>query len=186
MNDREELHHRQVDLRFYKRTDGLFEVEGCLRDTKTEPFRCLTATQDTAPGSAIHDIVVTVVLDDSMVVHDARAQMRTTPFSRCSGAAETLAPLRGLRMAAGWNRQVRERLGGAASCSHVVEMLGQLATTAYQGLAPHRLARIDLPESEPQRRAKVDSCYAFAAQGELVAQLWPHLSRTEPFSGPAP
>jgi hypothetical protein len=185
MQARRELHHRRVDLRFYSREDGLFEVEGSLVDTKTEAFRCPPATQATAPGEPIHDILVTVVLDAAMVVHDARVQMRTTPFARCAGVERTLEPLRGLRMAAGWNRQVREKLGGAASCAHVVEMLAQLATTAYQGLAPQRIARIDLPESEPQRRAKVDSCYAYAAHGEVVAQLWPHLSRTDPTGDPA-
>ncbi|MDB5890764.1 MAG: hypothetical protein JWP47_1595, partial [Polaromonas sp.] len=36
---REEIHHRQVDLRFYGRSDGLYEVVGRLVDTKSQPFR---------------------------------------------------------------------------------------------------------------------------------------------------
>jgi hypothetical protein len=30
---REELHNRSVDMRFYRRSDALLEVEGCLVDT---------------------------------------------------------------------------------------------------------------------------------------------------------
>lgn len=176
---REELHHRQIDLRFYRRADGLYEVEGRLVDVKREPFRRQLAPQDTPPGTPIHDIVVTLVVDDALRVHDAWAAMAATPFGVCKGAANTLEPLKGLTMGGGWNKRVRELLGGAASCTHIVELMGPLATTAFQGLAPQRLATINRPESEAQRQAKVDSCYAYAAQREVVAQLWPHLHRPE-------
>jgi hypothetical protein len=139
----------------------------------------MLAADELPAGAPLHDIVVTLVIDSEMVVHEARAQMRRTPFGLCVGAEQTLAPLHGLRMGAGWNRLIRERLGGPASCTHIVEMLGQLATAAYQGLAPERLARIDDPENEEQRRAKVDSCYAYAGHREVVAKLWPHLHRPD-------
>jgi hypothetical protein len=54
---------------------------------------------------------------------------------------------------------------------HIVELLGPMATTAIQGLAPQRAATIADPGSEAQRRAWVDSCYAFAADREVVARL---------------
>lgn len=174
---REEIHHRQVDLRFYKRTDGLYEVEGRLVDTKSHPFRRQLADGDMPPGTSLHDIVVTLVIDENMVVHDAHAAMQATPFTVCTGASETLQPLRGLRMGGGWNKRVRELLGGAASCTHIVELLGPMATTAFQGLAPQRLARVNGPGHEAERAAKVNSCYAYSDQREVVARLWPHLSR---------
>lgn len=183
---REEIHHRQVDLRFYRRRDGLYEVEGRLVDTKQHPFRRQLATGDLPPGSPLHDIVVRLVIDDDMVVHDAMALMSTTPFHVCQGATRTLEPLRGLRMGGGWNRRVRELLGGAASCTHIVELLGPMATTAYQGLSPQRLARINDPASESQRQAKVDSCYAYGASREVVAKLWPHLHRPAADEGTPP
>jgi hypothetical protein len=174
---REEIHHRQIDVRFYRRDDGLYEVEGRLVDSKSHAFRRQLATEDTPAGAPVHDITVLLVLDDELLVHDARATMRATPFGTCRGAVHTLAPLKGLRIAAGWSKRVRELLGGASSCTHIVELLGPLATTAMQGLAPQRLARINEPDSEPQRRAKVDSCFAYAAEREVVRMLWPHLHR---------
>lgn len=177
--EREELHHRQIDLRFYKRGDGLYEVVGRLLDTKSHPFRRRLAEADTPPGTPIHDIAVHLVVDDQMMVHDAFASMDATPFSICPGATGTLAPLKGLSMRKGWNRQVRDLLGGAASCTHIVELLGPMATTAFQGLAPLRLAETERADGEAQRQAKVDSCYAYAAQREVVARLWPHLHRPD-------
>ena len=176
---REEIHHRQIDLRFYKRTDGLYEVEGRLVDTKSHPFRRQLADEDLPAGTALHDIVVRMIVDESMLVHDVQAHMRATPFAVCAGASETLRPLRGLSIAGGWNKRVRELLGGAVSCTHIVELLGPMATTAFQGLAPQRLARINDAVSEDERVAKVNSCFAYSEQREVVARLWPHLHKKQ-------
>lgn len=177
---REELHHRDVDLRFFRRSDGLFEVEGRLVDTKSHPFRRLLAEKDTPSGQHLHDITVRLVLDSELQVHAADAEMRATPFKICAGAAGTLQPLVGLRIGAGWNKHVRELLGGAASCTHIVELLGPMATTAIQGLAPQRMATIDDPGNDAQRRSWVDSCYAFAADREVVARLMQFPQSTKP------
>ncbi len=174
--ERKELHHRQLDLRFFERSDGLFEVEGRLLDRKTHPFRRLLQDSDAPPGTPLHDISVRLVLDESLLVHDASATLSASPFEVCRGAANTLAPLKGLRIGAGWNKRVRELLGGAASCTHIMEMLGPMATTAYQGLAPRRLARMSEPGNEAHL-TKIDSCYAYGRQREVVARLWPHLKR---------
>jgi hypothetical protein len=174
---REELHHRTVDLRFFRRSDGLYEVEGHLIDTKQHALRLLLAAHDTPPGTPIHDIRVRLVLDADLMVRAAEAHMPATPFAICPGATGTLQPLVGLRIGAGWNKRLRELLGGAASCSHITELLGPMATTALQGIAPQRLATINDPAQEAQRHAKVDSCYAYAAEREVVARLWPHLHR---------
>ncbi len=130
-SQREELHHRQLDLRFYRRSDGLFEIEGHLMDTKNHPFQRQLAPGATPAGVPLHDIVVRLVIDESLLVHDALATMRATPFRTCLGAVNTLAPLKGLRIGAGWSKRVRELLGKAASCTHIVELLGPMATTAF-------------------------------------------------------
>lgn len=172
--EREELHHRQLDLRFFKRSDGLFEIEGRLLDRKTHPFRRVLHDRDTPPGTPLHDITVRLVIDDGLLVHDASASYAASPFHVCHEAASTLAPLKGLRIGAGWNKRVRELLSGAASCTHIRELLGPMATTAFQGLAPQRLARMTDPRSD-EHQGKVDSCYAYARDGEVVARLWPNL-----------
>lgn len=174
---REEIHHRQVEMKFYRRSDGLYEVEGHLVDKKAHPFVRQLAEQDLPAGSPVHDIIVRLVIDEDMLVHDARASMPATPFGVCKGAQQTLGPLIGLKIAHGWNKRVRELLGGAQSCTHIMELLGPLATTAYQGLAPQRIARTNSPGNEHLREAKVDSCYAYSAEREVVARLWPHLYR---------
>lgn len=174
---REEIHHRQLDLRFYRRSDGNYEVEGSLLDTKSIAFRRPLAARDTLPGEALHDMRLSLVLDESLTVLEALASMRTTPFAVCRGATATVAPLVGLRIGPGWNRKVRALLRGSASCTHLLELLGPMATTALQGIAPQRISRLAGPGSAEERAAKVDSCYAYSAEREVVARLWPELHR---------
>jgi len=170
---REELHHRDVDLRFFRRSDGFFEVEGRLVDTKTHSFRRLLAEEDALPGQHLHDITVRLVLDAELQVHAAEANMSATPFSICPGAETALQALVGLSIGAGWNKRVRELLGGVVSCTHIVELLGPMATTVLQGIGPLRITSTDDPEADAQRRFRVDSCYAFAAEREVVIRLLP-------------
>jgi hypothetical protein len=176
--ERNEIHHRQIDIRFFQRSDGLFEVEGRLLDRKAQPFRRVLHDRDTPAGTPLHDIVVRLIIDESLRVHEASATLAASPFDLCRGAASTLAPLKGLQIGAGWNKRVRELLGGAASCTHIVELLGPMATTVYQGLAPQRLARMTQPGSA-EYKSKIDSCYAYGRNREVVARLWPHLPKTE-------
>ncbi len=177
--DLELLHNRQIDLRFYRRKDGLYEVVGHLTDKKTYPFRLQLADKDLAAGEPVHDMALRMVVDDNLTVHDIKATMNATPFGICLEAQNTLAPIKGLRIAAGWNKKVRELLGGAASCSHLMELLGPMATTALQGLAPKRIKEIEQPENEHLRQAKVNSCYAYGESRTVVARLWPHLHKSK-------
>jgi Protein of unknown function (DUF2889) len=174
--ERNEIHHRQLDIRFYHRSDGLLEVEGRLLDRKTHPFRRLLHDHDTPAGTPLHDIVVRLVIDENLIVHDASATYAASPFEMCPGAASTLTRLRGLRIGAGWNKRVRELLGGSVSCTHIVELLGPMATTVYQGTSPQRLARM-AQQGNDGHEAKIDSCYAYGRDGEVVARLWPNLRK---------
>ena len=176
---REEIHHRQIDLRFYNRSDGLYEVVGQLLDTKSLPFRRQLATEDTQAGDPLHDIRVTLVIDADMRVIDATADMVRTPFDICPGAAGALQTIKGLTIGNGWNKAVREKLGGALSCTHIVELLGPMATTAFQGLAPQSIVRMNRADGLALRQKKVDSCYTYSAGREVVAQLWPDLRRED-------
>lgn len=174
---REALHHRQIDLHFYRLSNGDYEVVGRVIDTKSHAFRLQLATEDLPAGSPIHDIEVRMVVDETLIVKEASAQMRSTPFGVCQGAKVTLGPIVGLQIAAGWNKRVRELLGGTASCTHIMELLGPMATTVLQGVAPKRIAEIDLPHNEAMRRAKVNTCFAYSDEREVVAKLWPHLAK---------
>ena len=60
--------------------------------------------------------------------------------------------------------------------THIVEILGPMATTAFQGLAPQRLARMT-QHGNDEHKSKIDSCYAYGRDREVVARLWPNVRK---------
>ena len=174
---REELHHRKIDLRFYSRSDGLYEVVAELLDTKSHPFKLQLRDEPLPAGAPVHHMVMTMVVDEDLVVKDINAQMKATPFGVCLGAQGTLSGVIGLQIGSGWTKKIKDLLGGSASCTHLMELLGPMATTAFQGIAPKRLQAVEKPENEHMRVVKVNSCYAYAEHREVIAALWPELHR---------
>ena len=169
---REQIHHRKIDVRGYRRTDGLFDVEATIEDTKGYRFKLDSGERTLQPGDLLHSMTIRLTFNDEYVVQEAMAVTNASPHAICPGASAAVSHLKGLVMAAGWNRAVRERLGGAKGCTHELEVLGQMATVAFQTLAP--LLRDGAPPDDPDvRTPKIDSCYAYASNRELVLKRWP-------------
>jgi len=173
---REELHSRRIDMRGFRRSDGLFEVEGRVTDRKSREFTPASGGRVVPAHEPVHDMGVRLVFDDSMVVHDVQTFTDAAPYPACPEGGRALQSLKGVRIAAGWNGEVRSRLSGARSCTHLMELLTPLATTAIQTMIA---LRMDQPEplDANGRPRKIDSCYAYAAEGELVARRWPQFGR---------
>ena len=174
---REELHFRRIDMRGYRRDDGMYEVEGRVVDTKPRDFSPGNGTGRVVPaGEPIHDMGVRLVFDADMVIHAVETFMDATPFPVCLGGRQALQSLKGVRIGGGWSREVRSRLGGAASCTHIMEILIPLATTAFQTMSTERRGRPE-PLDAQGRPRKIDSCYAYAAHTDVIQRRWPQFHR---------
>ena len=176
---REEAHFRRIDMRGYRRSDGLFEVEGRVTDRKTADFTPVSGGRPVPAGEPIHDMGVRLVFDDRFVVHDVQTFTNAAPYPVCPEGGRALQSIKGLRMASGWSREVRSRLGGAQSCTHLMELLIPMATTAVQTIGGNRGDRPE-PVDATGRPLKIDSCYAYAAERELVRMRWPQYHRPVP------
>ena len=170
---REELHFRRIDLRGWRRSDGLYEIEGRITDRKPHEFRSPNGTKVIPAGEPLHDMGAKLVFDDDMVVREVSAFTDSAPYDDCFDAGQTLQVLKGLRIAGGWSAEVRKRLGGAQSCTHLSEILISMATAAYQALTVVRAGRPDVVDAAG-RPVKVDSCYAYASGRRLVMRRWPN------------
>ncbi len=173
---RREVHHRVIDMKTFARDDGLFDVEAHLVDRKPFPFRRLSVPRPIPAGQPLHDLWVRMTVDESYVVRHIEASSDVTPWELCKEAQSTLSVLVGERIARGWSAKVKERLRGAASCTHLMEMLIPMATTALQGI---RALRADLVTAVDHngKPLKVDSCYAYGRHREVVKMLWPEHHR---------
>jgi hypothetical protein len=168
---RKQIHERQIDMRGYARDDGLFDIEGHVIDRKPETFTVHLGPTVTA-GSSIHEMWVRLTIDDQFEVRDAAAVTDAGPYADCRDAPPSLQRIVGVRIGGGWTREVKARLGGVQSCTHLMELLIPMGTVAFQALYL-TLRERPMPLDKAGRPVKIDSCYAFASNRDIVAIRWP-------------
>jgi hypothetical protein len=168
---REALHTRSIAITGYRRSDGLYEVEGRLLDTKPFDFRPPSDERMVRAGEAIHHMGVRIVFDVDMTVRDVIAVTDSAPYAACHDAPPTLKSLIGLRMSSGWSAEVKRRLSGAASCVHLAGLMVPMAATAFQSMTLHRRQQAEPMKGDAP--AKIDSCLAYSRHGDLVNRRWP-------------
>jgi len=146
-------------------------------DRKPVDFRPGGDGREVPANQPIHDLGVRLVFDATFLVHEVSTFSVAFPYAECPGGGAALQSLKGLRMTAGWGKAVRDRLRGARSCTHLMELLSPMATAAFQSMSTTRRVQ-DLPEAldADGRPLKIDSCYAYAAGGELVRRRWPQFA----------
>lgn len=175
--EREILHNRDIVLRGYRRADGLFDIEAHLLDTKSYAFENQERGM-IAPGTPLHGMWVRLTVGEDMVIRSCEAVSDHTPYAVCPQAAPNFAALAGVTIGIGFNRAVKERVGGVLGCTHLREVLAQMATVAFQTIGPMRrrkaraereaaIARGETPPPLP-RSLPVGSCLAYAPDGEVV------------------
>lgn len=171
---RKHKHTRQVTCEGFQREDGLWDIEGHLVDTKAEQLALPDKTL--MVGEPLHDMAIRLTVDLSLTIHTVETTMDSTPYAMCSGIAPLYKQLVGESIRPGFTKRVRELFGGTKGCTHLVELLGPIATTAIQVTFQerHRLAKSsdESPVSE-----QLNSCHTYAADSQVVKTHWPELYR---------
>ena len=160
---REPLHRRSIELVGYSRTDGLYDVEAHLVDTKTYAFS-----------------------NKDMLIVAFEANTEFGPYTMCPQAAPNFSRLAGLRVGRGFIKAANERIGGVHGCTHLRELLAQMGTVAFQTLYAMRVKRNQAPNAEttseasetqpaaPRKRpAMLGTCMAYAPDSPVVKRTWP-------------
>jgi hypothetical protein len=177
--ERELLHTRNIRVQGYRRSDGLFDIEAHLTDFRNQPFT--TPDRGTIPvGEALHEMWMRITIDSAMLITACTASTEFAPFTICPGGAENFAGLAGLTIKSGFLKAANERIGGVSGCTHLRELLQQMATIAFQTVWSVRKK----PEADPQTTdgaaRLLNTCHAYASDGPVVRRRWPLL-----YTGPA-
>ncbi len=180
-NDKELVHTRQITCRGYRRKDGLWQIEASVADEKGQavPFN---SRPNVPAGERIHHFSLCVVIDDDYQIRDVEAKAMAAPWPVCTDIAAEYRKLIGLRIGPGFNRAVRDILGGPLGCTHLTDLLGQIGNTYMQSSWPDRVARQRLhgedPRQWPDKRTLsfVDGCYAWRKDGPALAAEYPQLA----------
>ncbi|MGB0468583.1 MAG: DUF2889 domain-containing protein [Pontibacterium sp.] len=170
------LHHtRRVTCEGYKREDGLWDIEGHLTDTKAFdiPLRERGQNGVLPAGEPVHGLSIRITVDLELNILDAEASMDYTPFRMCPGIASVYKKLIGTQIAPGFTKITKNLFSGVNGCTHLLELLGPIATTAFQATHYEREALHDW-SSGTQRPPMLDTCHTLSASGPVVEEYWPH------------
>jgi len=165
--ERRLVHNRKIHCQGYVREDGNFDIEAELIDSKTYNFPSDlhgTVHKDTP----YHHMKVRITVDLDLKVTDASAVTITGPYQICPRGAQNITNLIGLKIGPGWKRRVQTAIGGPSGCTHITELTGPMATTAYQAIGgelsrQHREETTlnDFPETFQESKPK-NNCIAFS------------------------
>lgn len=186
---RQHLHTRRVVCQGFFRDDGLWDIEGRITDEKSYEH-ANEWRGPLKPGDFVHDMSIRLTIDHTFTIVDAEAVTDKSPYSMCGDIAPAFKKLVGLRIGGGFHRAVRERLGGVHGCTHIVELLGPVATTAFQTVSSkkasdlnraHREKNGTLPAKDPNAAPKprrkpymLDTCHTWASDSEVTKRWVPH------------
>ena len=166
------LHTRSIVCTGHQRDDGLWDIEGHLVDVKTYDFDNHHRGEVKA-GEPVHEMWLRLSIDDDMLIVKAEAATDHAPYAMCPDITSRFALLEGLRIGSGFHREVQKRVGGVKGCTHLVELLRPLATTAYQTMVARRRKVEKDPDAPPRRPMFIDTCHAHASDSPEVKRRWP-------------
>ena len=165
------MHRRQVECIGYRRDDGLWDIEGHLVDTKSYDLKDLDRGPARA-GHPLHEMWLRLTVDDELNVVAVEACTVWAPYNMCGDITPNFQALKGLAIKAGWTQKTRELLGGTRGCTHLLELLGPMATTAFQTIYPLR-SRREREQGKAKRPGLLDSCHAWASDSPVVEKRFP-------------
>lgn len=168
-------HTRRVTCQGFKRDDGLWDIEAHLLDTKTFPMEFKARTESVIEaGEPLHGMSIRITIDEELNILDAIACMDHTPFDCCQAIAPAYKQLIGLQIASGFKARTKELFSGIQGCTHLLELLGPLATSAFQATLQERQERENFWQDRTTPPPMLNACHAMSDKGDVVKQVWPH------------
>ena len=173
-------HTRTVTFRGYDREDGLWDIEAELTDVK--PYTFQVPNERPFPANEpIHGLAICLTIDDEMLIHAVAVAMDSIPHPECAQVPPNVQALVGCRMGRGWRKTIDEKIGGTAGCTHLREMLFNMATAAFQTLPSGQWHRREL-RGQPQPAMTqapfhLGQCMTWAYDSPTVARAYPMFYR---------
>ena len=166
---RQQQHHRDITIKGYQREDGLWDIEGHLIDSKSYSFDNKHRGH-IAAGEPVHEMWLRLTLDSTLTIHAVEAVTDYGPFTICPDITDNFQRLVSEQIKPGWTKRTRQLLGGTQGCTHLVELLGPISTTAFQTINGGNPKKTNNNNTKP---ALLDTCHAFAQHSTVVKAFYP-------------
>jgi hypothetical protein len=165
---RKHSHTRSITFSGYERTDGLWDIDGHLQDSKPKLLKVQGRTWQA--GDFIHDMWIRLTLNNDLFIIDIATTMISHPLMDCKEAIPPMRSLIGIQIGKGWRNKVNEHIGGSNGCTHLRELLQGIATAAYQTIPSAMHFNESLNEQRPHF---IGTCKAWDESRSAVLTYYP-------------
>jgi hypothetical protein len=114
-----------------------------------------------------------MTIDLDLKIHDIEAVTDSGPYELCGSIAVNFKRLIGLTIGPGWRKAINERVGGTEGCTHLLELLGPLGTTAFQATGRAREAHNASKPATGKKPYQINSCHIYKDDAPAVLERWP-------------
>ena len=154
-----------------------------MTDTKTYPLD-RSERGDMPPGTPIHGMAIRATVDDQMTIREIATSSDHTPFAECQQGVDPMQQMIGVTMGPGWRQAIEKALGGIRGCTHLRELLFNMATAAYQTVPVYR-ERMRRQSGAPEVENAgppyhVGKCIAWDFDGAVVQRHYPKFAGWKP------
>ena len=147
-------------------------VEGVLTDERlTDSYRSLG--EALSPGTVHHMIIRMEVRGPELAIEDIDVEMPTVPMQECLETLDSLTPLKGLPIVSGFTSRVKDLVGGAKGCAHLVALITAMASAAVQGAWAAMTSKPRDPATFlPGARERIkDTCRVWRSDGPMFKDI---------------
>ena len=171
------IHTRRIDMATYTHAGRSIIVEGTLHDERlTAVFR---PTGERVQAGPIHHMVIRMQVGGAqLTIEDIDVEIGTAPNEMCQEALDSLRPVIGLPIAAGFTARIKGLVGGARGCAHLVALLGAMAPAAVQGAWNAMSQKPVDPRHLPTAIERIkNTCMLWREDGPFMKKYEEHLSQ---------
>ncbi len=173
--ERRLMHKRTVRCFGYERHDGYYDIEGHLTDSKTYRLEDFDRGP-MEPGEPVHEMFLRLTVDGDLTIKASEAAIVWSPYNICKAVEVNFDKLAGEVIGPGFKKRVKQKLGGTQGCTHLVELLGPIATTAFQTIYPKNIKQEEAGTKETKPRL-LNTCHAWAEDSEMIRSRHPKYFR---------
>ena len=162
----QKIHTRSIDVAIYSFEDDAIVVEGRLKDDRLiDSYR---SGGDVVQPGVVHNMIIRMkVRGPGLIIEDIDVEMPTVPNDGCLETHRSLEPIKGMSIVSGFTVKVKELVGGAKGCAHLVALLMAMAPAAVQGAwtaATHLPNESQALKTYSLKRLK-NTCYVWRSDG---------------------
>jgi hypothetical protein len=168
------IHSRDIAMSTYEAGENMVIVEGELKEKRLRDYFLLSGEKK--PSGILHNMIIRLLLEGpELIIRDIEVEMPGIPREECAELVDSLEPVKGLSITAGFTKRAKELAGGTRGCHHLLTLLLSMAPAAVQGYWSLRATRPVSADLEARRSharyLPLNSCRVWREDGPLVRKI---------------